>query len=102
MSIESDLVAFGDKVKSDIELAAGDALKLASYLSSHSTEITGLAALAGPTGTAVAAASTSVFSAVANAVETLGDAATANGLNVNFDQATIAAVKAAVAAIKAI
>ena len=102
MSIESDLVAFGDKVKADIELAAGDAVKLASYLSTHSTEITGLASLAGPTGTAVATAASSVLSAAVTAVETLGDAATANGLNVNFDQATIAAVKAAIAAIKAI
>jgi hypothetical protein len=102
MSIESSLVAFGDKVKADIELAAGDAVKLAAYLSQHQTELTGLASLAGPTGTAIAAASTSVFTAVANAIETLGEAATANGLNVNFDSATIAAVKAAITAVKAI
>jgi hypothetical protein len=100
MSIESNLVAFGEKVKADIELAAGDVLKLATYLGSHQTELLGLASLAGPTGTTIATASSAVFSAVANAVETLGEAATASGLNVNFDQATIAAVKAAVDAIK--
>jgi hypothetical protein len=102
VSIESSLVAFGEKVKADIELAGGDALKLASFLSSHQTEITGLASLAGAKGTAVAAAASAVFSAAANAVESAGSAAAANGLSVTLDQATITAVQAAVAAVKSI
>ena len=102
MSLESNLVSFATKVKDGVEAAGADALKLAAYLSQHQTEIAGLAALAGPTGSAVATVASSLFTVIANAVETAGDAASANGLNVNLDAALIADVKAAIAAVKSL
>jgi hypothetical protein len=101
-SLESNIVNFAKKVKGGLEAAGEDALKVATFLSTNSTEITGLASLAGPTGTAVAGVSTAVLGQVINAVKAAGDAGSANGLSVTLDASVIADVKAVITAIEKI
>jgi hypothetical protein len=102
MSIESNLVAFAEKVKGGIEIAGSDAVKLATWLANNQTEISGLAGLAGANGTKVASTASSVLTAVAKAVADAGDSASSNGLTVNLDAAVIADVKAVISILKQI
>lgn len=101
-TFETNLLNFAKKVKAGIEEAGDDALKLASFLSTNSAEVTGLASLAGPAGASVSATATTVLGLVTTAVKSAGDAASQNGLSVSFDAETIAAVKAVIAAIEKI
>ena len=93
MSIESGIVAVAKKIIEGFQAAEGDALKLATFLQTNAAEITGLAALAGSKSSNVVATGQSVLSVVISAVKAAGDAATANGLNVQLDAAVISAVK---------
>jgi hypothetical protein len=102
MSFKTNLVNFAEKIKSGIEDAAGDAVKLASFLSTNATEINGLASLAGASGSKVTATATNTLNTVVTAVQAAGDAASANGLSVSFDAAAIADVKAVIAALEKI
>ena len=101
-SFESNVVNFAKKVKAGLETAGEDALKVASFLSTNATEISGLASLAGPTGTSVATVATSVLGQVVTAVQDAGDAASTNGLTVSFDAQVIADIKAVIAALEKI
>ena len=102
MSFESSILAFGKKIKSGIETAGEDAVKVATFLEQNAVEITGLAGLAGSKSVSVTNTATSVLGKVIAAVEAAGESAGANGLSVSLDAETIAAVKAVIAAFKAL
>jgi hypothetical protein len=100
MSLKTNIVKYAEDLKKGIEDAGSDALKVASFLSAHASEISGLAALTGPTGSSVAAVATTVLGKVVQAIEDAGSSASSNGLSVSLDAQTIADVKAVVAAIE--
>jgi hypothetical protein len=98
--LETDLLAVGAKVKAGLEAAEGDAVKMAAFLESNSSEITALASLAGPGASAASSVGLSLLNTTINAVKGAGDAVSANGLSVSLDSAAIADVKAVIAAIE--
>ncbi len=98
--LETDLLSIGEKVKAGIEDAAGDAVKLATFLENNSSEITALASLAGPGAAKATQVGAALLNTAITAVKGAGDAASANGLTVSMDSAAIADVKAVIAAIE--
>jgi len=100
--LKTDALNIAKKIKNGIEAAEGDAVKLAAFVENNTPEITALASLAGGGATAVTSTALAVLNTVIAAVKGAGDAASANGLNVSFDQAAIAEVKAVIAAIEKI
>jgi len=94
--IESGIVDVAKKVKAGFEDAGEDALKLAGFLQNNATEIATLAALAGKKGSTVSTVAMNLLNQVVSAVKAGGAAAGANGLNVSFDAAVIADVKAVI------
>jgi len=99
-TLETDLLKVAEKVKAGLEAAAGDAVKVASFMENNSAEITSLAALAGPAAAGATSTALAVLNVVITAVKGAGQAAAANGLSVSFDAAAIAEVKAVIAAIE--
>jgi hypothetical protein len=101
-TLETDVLNVAKKVKDGLEAAAGDAVKVASFVENNSAEITSLASLAGPGATGVTDVALGVLNTVIAAVKGAGQAAAGNGLSVSFDAAAIAEVKAVIAAIEKI
>jgi len=101
-TLETAVLSVAKKVKDGIEAAGADAVKLATFLQSHQTEITSLASLAGPEAAAVTSAGAGLLNLAITAVKNTNAAAQANGINVNLDAAAIAEVKAVIAAIEKI
>ena len=97
-TLETNLLDFAKHVKAGLEAAEGDAVKVASFVENNASEITGLAALAGPGATSVTTVALNLLNVVITAVKGAGDAASANGLSVSLDSALVADVKAAIAA----
>lgn len=100
MSIFSDFVKVGDEIKLGIEDAASEAGKALAFLNAHKATIVGLAGLAGPIASTVTNNALSLYDVVAASVQSAGVAATANGVNVQLDQATVAGILADIAAVK--
>lgn len=100
--LETDVVNVAKKIKEGIEDAGEDAVKLAVWVQNNSAEVTALASLAGPQAASVAATGLALTNLAINAVKSAGAAVQPNGLNVTLDQATIASVKALIAAIEKI
>lgn len=98
--IEGGVLGFAKKVKAGIEDAGEDAVKLAAWLQTNQTEITGLAALAGTKSSSAVAAGQALLGAAVNVATTQGTAALANGLNIPADSAAIQAVEAFIADLK--
>lgn len=98
--LETDVLDIASKIKSGLEAAAGDAVKVASFVETNSTEITALASLAGGGASTVTNTALGVLNTVITAVKGAGTAAANNGLSVSFDAAAIAEVKAVIAAIE--
>jgi hypothetical protein len=98
--LETDVLNTAKTVRDGIEAAGADAVKLASFLETHSTEITSLAALAGPGTAGATAAGLGLLNTVINAVKDAGTAAVGNGLSVSFDAAAITEVKAVITALE--
>lgn len=101
-SIESKIVDIAKKIKSGIEIAGEDALKLAGFLQANQAEIAGLAALAGSKTSNVVATGQTVLSEVITAVKGAGDAASTNGLSVTLNATVIASVKALIKDLEAL
>jgi hypothetical protein len=99
-TLETDVVSIADKVKTGLEAAGGDAVKVASFLENHATEITSLASLAGPGAAAATQTGLGLLNTVITAVKGIAAGAADNGLSVSFDAAAIAEVKAVIAAIE--
>ena len=100
MSVFQDLVKFGDELKNGIELAATDTAKAGEWLLKNKTILTGLAGLAGPTAQTITVNALALYDKAAATVQSAGVAATANGINVSLDQATIAGIVADLEAVK--
>lgn len=100
--LESDLAAIAKKVKTGLQDAEGDAVKVATFLENNQAEITALASLAGPAAANATAVGSGILNLAINAVKNAGDAASANGLSVSLDAQTIASVKAVIAALEKI
>lgn len=98
--LETDIVDVAKKIKAGLEAAEGDAVKVAAFVQNNSTEITGLAALAGAPAANVTNLGLGILSQVIAAVKGAGDAASANGLSVSLDSSVIAEVKAVIAALE--
>jgi hypothetical protein len=98
--LETDALNFAKDVRAGIEDAGADAVKLATFLQNNSSKITALASLAGPEAAAVVAAGTALTNLAITAVKGASAAAKANGISVTLDQAAIAQVEAAIAAIE--
>lgn len=99
-TLETDLLDAAGKVKAGIEAAGADAVKLASFIENNSAEITGLASLAGPGASSATAVGLSLLNTAITAVKGADSAAVANGLSVSLDAATVADIKAVIAAIE--
>lgn len=99
-TLETDIVNVAKKVKAGLEAAEGDAVKVASFLQSNSSEITALAGLAG--SGSFATVGLSLVTLAINAVKSAGEAGAQNGLSVSLDSAVIAEVKSLIAAIEKI
>jgi hypothetical protein len=102
VKLETEVVNIAKKIKAGIEDAGEDAVKLADWVQKNSTEVTALASLAGPQAASVAATGLTLTNLAINAVKSASAAALPNGLTISLDQATIAAVKALIAAIEKI
>lgn len=100
--LETDALNIAKDVRDGIEAAGADAVKLATFLQNNSSKITALASLAGPEAAAVTAAATSILNVAITAVKGTAAAAKANGVSVSLDQAAVAQVEAAIAAIEKI
>lgn len=100
--LDTDALDIAKKIKAGIEAAGDDAVKLASFVESNSTEITSLAALAGPGASGVTSLGLTLVNLAINAVKGADAAATANGVNVSLDATAVANVKAVIAAIEKI
>jgi hypothetical protein len=100
MSIFSEFVKIGDDIKGGIEVAATDAEKALAFLNAHKATIVGLAGLAGPLASTITSNALSLYDNVAASVQAAGVAASANGVNVTLDQATIASILADIASVK--
>jgi hypothetical protein len=100
--LETDVLAIAAKVKKGLEAAEGDAVKVAAFIESNSTEITALASLAGPGASKASEVGLALLNTAITAVKGAGDAASQNGLTISLDQAAIADVKAVIAAIEKI
>lgn len=95
-----DLVKVGRVVRSALEKVGTDAPKLVQDVAADLAAIEALTNLVAPGAAAVEATAFNVFGVIAVAVETAGDAASANGLSVTLDKTLIADIKLAIAAIK--
>lgn len=100
MSIFTQFVKIGDEVKNGIELAATDTAKAAEWLVKNKAVLVGLASLAGPAASTITQNALSLYDTVAASVESAGVAASANGVSVTLDQATLQAILADIAAVK--
>jgi hypothetical protein len=98
--LETDVLDTAKKVRDGIEAAGADAVKLASFLENHSTEITDLAALAGPGAANATAVGLSLANLAINAVKKSGSAASANGISITLDSETEASVRALITALE--
>jgi len=96
----AEFVKIGEDIKNGIELAATDAEKALAFLTAHKAVITGLASLAGPAAAAITSNALSLYDTVASSVQAAGVAASANGVSVQLDQATLQAILADIAAVK--
>jgi hypothetical protein len=101
-TLETDALKIAADVKAGIEDAAGDAVKLATFLENNSAKITALANLAGPGAAKATQVGASLLNLAITAVQGAGSAAGANGVNLSLDTAAIADVKAVIAAIEKI
>jgi hypothetical protein len=99
-TLETDLLDVAKKVKTAVEDAGDDAVKLAAWLQNNSAEVTALAGLAGPGASNAASVGLGLLNAAIVAVKGAGDAASANGVSVSLDSAAVADVKAVIAAIE--
>jgi hypothetical protein len=100
--LETKLVDYAKDVKDGIEAAAGDAVKIAAFMQANQAKIVALASIAGPEAAAIATTGSGLLNLVITAVKDAGTAASSNGLSVSLDSATIADVKAVIAAIEKI
>lgn len=98
--LETDVLNAAKKVKDGIEAAGNDAVKLASFVETHSTEITSLAALAGPGAANATGVGLTLLNLAITAVKKNASAASANGLSITLDSAAEASVKAVITALE--
>lgn len=98
--LETEALNIAKDIRAGIEDAGADAVKLATFLQNNSGKITALASLAGPEAAAVVAAGTTLTNLAITAVKGTAAAAKANGVSVTLDQAAVAQVEAAIAAIE--
>jgi hypothetical protein len=98
--LETDIVDIAKKIKTGLQEAEGDAVKLASFLENNSGEIEALAAVAGPAAAGATDVGLGLLNTAIIAVKASGDAASANGISVSFDAAAVAKIKAVVTAVE--
>lgn len=98
--LETEALNIAKDIRAGIEDAGADAVKLATFLQNNSGKVTALASLAGPEAAAVVAAGTTLTNLAITAVKGTAAAAKANGVSVTLDQAAVAQVEAAIAAIE--
>jgi len=109
MSIESalgkaahDIVIAAEKVKAALVDAGKDLGKAAPDIQEAGTLLTGVATAISPAdGAKVAAAVEAIIGKVLSVVDAASAAASANGLSVSLDAATVASVKAILPTVKA-
>jgi hypothetical protein len=100
--LETKVIDIATKVRTGMEEAGTDAVKLAAWLGNNSAEITALAGLAGSGAAGVSALGLNLVKLAINVVKNAATAASSNGLSVPLDQETVTAVKALIAAIEKI
>jgi len=100
--LETKVIDIATEVRTGMEEAGTDAVKLAAWLGNNSAKITALAGLAGSGTAGITALGLNLVKLAINVVKNAGTAASSNGLNVPLDQDAIASVKALIAAIEKI
>jgi hypothetical protein len=100
--IAADFVADAKKFKADLLTVAADAPKVIGKIEADAPEIEAVTNLVYPGAAAVEQAGLVVLETIATAVEAAGSAATANGLTVSLDQATLSAVQGVLPTLKAL
>lgn len=100
--LETKIIDIAKDLRAGIEEAGDDAVKVAAWVQKNSAQIQLLASLGGPEAASVSATGLALTSLAVNAVKNAGSAASANGVSVTLDQATIAAVEKLIAAIEKI
>ena len=101
-TFEQDLVNLGKKIKAGAETAGEDAGKVLAFLANEGSLITGVASLAGPSGSSIASLGLKLIGLAGKAVEDASGAAGGNAINVPLDQEVINDVKAIIAAVKSL
>lgn len=97
---EAFIEKVGSDIKGDVELAATDAEKALAFVTTNKALLTGLAGLAGTKAQSITSNALGLYGTIAASVQAAGEAASANGLSVTLDAATIANVKADMAAVE--
>lgn len=93
-TVAHDIVAGAKAFKAGLLKVVGEAPVVMNAITANAPEVEALTSLVFPGATAIETAGLNVLTQVANAVKDAGDAGTANGLSVSFDQALINDVKA--------
>lgn len=101
-TLETKVLNAAKDVKAGIEEAGDDAVKLAVFLENNSAKITALASLAGPGAAKATQIGAALLNLAITAVKDAGAAASANGVSITLDQATLADVKGFVTAVEKI
>lgn len=100
--LETGVIDVAKKIRTGLEDAGTDAVKLAAFLGNNSAEITALAGLAGSGAAGITSLGLNLVKLAINVVKNAATAASSNGLSVPLDQETVTAVKALIAAIEKI
>lgn len=108
MSVSADLGKVGHAFVVGAEKLKAAVIAASSFLQKEAPEVATLEALANgvaetiyPGASTVATSIEAVLGKVFDAVDAAGDAASANGLSLTLDQATVTAIKAALPIVKA-
>ena len=99
-TVAHDMVSGAKALKSEILKVIGEAPVVIKKIEANAPEIESLTSLVFPGAAAIEQASLNVLTVVANAIHDAGDAASAKGLNVNFDQTLINDIKALIPAFE--
>ena len=93
-TVAHDIVSGAKAFKAGLLNVVGEAPVVMNAITANAPEVEALTALVFPGAVQIETAGLNLLTQVANAIKDAGDAATANGLSVTFDQNLIGDVKA--------
>jgi hypothetical protein len=101
-AFEQDVVNIAKKAKSELEAVGEDAGKVLTWVATNGSQISGLAALAGPSGASIATIGLKLIGLAGAALQAEGEAASANQVSIPLDTTVKNDILALFAAVKSI